>query len=377
MAYREPAEQIRSCSLKAAHPSVENAAAMAKALRTRDEWLRLAAQGSQTGFWSWNKETSEMFSDATTREMFGVSEEGEVTVDAFFEALHPDDVERVKRTWRDAIERGLPYETEYRARRPDGTTRWIFARGSGYYDDAGKLTCIVGVALDITKRKEIEQERLNLGGRLIRAQEEERSRLARELHDDFSQRVALVATKLQIILGAVGDSRSKLRANLQDVLKRVNEIAADVHSLSHSLHSSKLEILGLSRTVSSFCREFSKQYNIQIDFKEAALPHLVPSEAALSLFRVVQEGLQNVNKHSRASRVEVRLTGSLTEISLTLSDNGVGLDLSRNYASNGIGILSMNERARMLHGTFEIQSTLTKGTQITMKIPLDNAHAAV
>jgi signal transduction histidine kinase len=185
-----------------------------------------------------------------------------------------------------------------------------------------------------------------------------------------------VATKLQIILGAVGDSRSKLRANLQDVLKRVNEIAADVHSLSHSLHSSKLEILGLSRTVSSFCREFSKQYNIQIDFKEAALPHLVPSEAALSLFRVVQEGLQNVNKHSRASRVEVRLTGSLTEISLTLSDNGIGLDLSRNYASNGIGILSMNERARMLHGTFEIQSTLTKGTQITMKIPLDNAHAA-
>jgi PAS domain S-box-containing protein len=356
---------------------VEHTDAMAKALRTRDEWLRLAAQGSQTGFWSWNKETGEMFSDAATREMFGVSEDGEVTVDAFFEALHPDDVERVKRTWRDAIERGLPYETEYRARRPDGTTRWIFARGSGYYDDAGKLTCIVGVALDITKRKEIEQERLNLGGRLIRAQEEERSRLARELHDDFSQRVALVATKLQIILGAVGDSRSKLRANLQDVLKRVNEIAADVHSLSHSLHSSKLEILGLSRTVSSFCREFSKQHNIQIDFKEAALPHLVPSEAALSLFRAVQEGLQNVNKHSRASRVEVRLTGSLTEISLTLSDNGIGLDLSRNYASNGIGILSMNERARMLHGTFEIQSTLTKGTQITMKIPFDNAHAAV
>jgi signal transduction histidine kinase len=122
----------------------------------------------------------------------------------------------------------------------------------------------------------------------------------------------------------------------------------------------------------SFCREFSKQHNIRIDFDEAALPEPIPSETALCLFRVVQEGLQNVNKHSRASRVEVRLTGGPTGISLILSDNGTGFDLSQNYASKGIGILSMKERARMLYGVFKIRSAPRRGTQ---NIPLKKVHA--
>jgi PAS domain S-box-containing protein len=354
---------------------MQEAGAVENALRTRDEWLRLAAQGSQMGLWYWNEVTRELFWDAKTREMFGVPVDGEVTLETFYGALHPDDVERVTRIWRYAFEHMLPYETECRSHRPDGTSRWIYARGSGYYDDASKPICMVGVVFDVTERKEIEHERLKLSGRLIRAQEEERSRLARELHDDFSQRVALLSTELQIILAAVGNSQSNVRERLHKLLKRVNEIGTDVHLLSHSLHSSKLEILGLSRSVSSFCREFSEQHKIQIDFEHAALPEPIPSETALCLFRVVQEGLQNVNKHSRASRVEVRLTGGPTEISLTLSDNGVGFDLSQNYASNGIGILSMKERARMLDGTFELRSAPIKGTQITMKIPLKKVHA--
>jgi PAS domain S-box-containing protein len=329
------------------------------------------------GLWYWNEVTSELFWDAETREMFGVPLDGEVTLETFYRALHPGDLDRVRSTWRYKFEQGLPYETEYRSLRPDGTARWIVARGSGYYDDEARPIRMVGVVFDVTEHKEIEQERLEFSGRLINAQEEERSRIARELHDDFSQRVALLATELQIILGAVGDSRSFVSGRLREVLKSVNEIATDVHSLSHSLHSSKLEILGLSRSVSSFCREFSKQHNIQVDFDQAALPEPIPSEIALCLFRVVQEGLQNVNKHSRASRVEVRLTGSPTEISLSVSDNGVGFDLSQNYASNGIGILSMKERVRMLDATFEIQSAPTKGTQITVKVPPRTSAAAV
>jgi signal transduction histidine kinase len=235
---------------------------------------------------------------------------------------------------------------------------------------------MVGVAFDVTERKEIEQERLELSGRLIKAQEEERSHLARELHDDFSQRMALQAVRLQMILTSVGNSQSDISEPLRRVLEEVNEIGADLHSLSRHLHSSKLETLGLSRSVSSFCREFSKQHNIQIDFDESGLPQPIPSETALCLFRVVQEGLQNVQRHSRATRVEVRLTGSPTELSLILSDNGVGFDLSQNHASNGIGILSMKERTRMLYGTFEIRSEPMKGTQITVNIPLKKATHA-
>ena len=335
----------------------------------RSEQLRLAAQGSQMGLWFWNELTKELYWDAKTREMFGVPVDGEVTLETFYGALHPDGLKWVTKAWRDAFENRLPYELEYRSLSPDGTTRWIYARGSGYYDDAAKPIRMVGVVFDITRRKQIEHEHLELSGRLIKAHEEERSRIARELHDDFSQRVALLATKLQMILDVVGNSQPNVSERVRELVKTVNEFGADVHALSHSLHSSKLEMLGLSRSVSSFCREFSKQHKIEIDVRQEALPEPMPSETALCLFRLVQEGLQNVRKHSRASRVEVRLAGAPTEISLILSDNGVGFDLSHNHASNGIGILSMKERVRMLHGTFEIQSAPMRGTQITVKIP--------
>jgi signal transduction histidine kinase len=123
--------------------------------------------------------------------MFGVNLVGEVTVDTFYGALHPDDLARVKEVWRYELERGLPYDLEYRALRRDGSIRWIQARGSGYYDKDGKPLCMVGVVFDVTERKLADQERNELSGRLINAQEQERSRLARELHDDFSQRLAL------------------------------------------------------------------------------------------------------------------------------------------------------------------------------------------
>jgi PAS domain S-box-containing protein len=105
---------------------------MESALGIRDEWLRLAAQGSQMGLWYWNEVTSELFWDAKSREMFGVPAEGEVTLETLYRALHPDDVERVTRTWRHSVADRQPYETEYRSRRPDGTSRWIYARGSAY-----------------------------------------------------------------------------------------------------------------------------------------------------------------------------------------------------------------------------------------------------
>ena len=374
MARPEPTKLAPSLSWCAVNPSMQEADAVENALH--NEWLRLAVQGSQMGLWYWNEVTKELFWDRKTREMFGVPADGEVTLETFYRGLHPDDVEWVRKIWRYTFEQRLPYEIEYRSLRPDGTSRWIFARGSGYYDDTAKPICMVGVVFDVTERKETEQERLELSGRLIKAQEEERRRLARELHDDFIQRLALLAIELQLILDAMGNSQSKASERLRKLLKTVNEIGEDVHSLSHALHSSKLEVLGLFRSVSSFCQEFSKQHKIQIAFDKADLPEPIPSEITLCLFRIVQEGLQNVNKHSRASRVEVRLTGRPTEISLSLSDNGVGFDLSQNYASNGIGILSMKERARMLDGTFKIRSAPMKGTQITVNIPLKNVHAA-
>jgi PAS domain S-box-containing protein len=144
-------------------------ASLKQALLAREEWLGLAAQGSSLGLWYWNEVTEILFADQKTREIFGVSQDGEVTVETFYNAMHPDDLERVREVWRYALESGLPYELEYRALRPDGSVRWVNARGKGYYNGAGKPLYMIGVVFDITERKEIEQERLVLGEQLAHA----------------------------------------------------------------------------------------------------------------------------------------------------------------------------------------------------------------
>ena len=136
-------------------------------------------------------------------------------------------------------------------------------------------------------------------------------------------------------------------------------IADDLSSLSHRLHSSVLDNLGLVPSINSLCEEFGRQHGIQVEFGHRNIPPTVRPEPALNIFRIVQEGLHNVSKHSRASKVEVQLTADSDSIRLTIVDNGVGFHPAENHASNGIGIQSMRERARMVGGTFDIQSGLS------------------
>jgi PAS domain S-box-containing protein len=328
------------------------------------------------GLWYWNEVTNELFWNTQTREMFGINLVGEVTLETFYKALHPEDLARVKEIWRYELERGLPYDLEYRALRPDGSIRWILARGSGYYDKDGKALCMVGVVFDVTERKLADQERIELSGRLINAQEQERTRLARELHDDFSQRLAVLAVDLESVAEMIEVSPKAANVRVRELRNAVTSIGEDIHSLSHRLHSSTLESLGLVESVRSFCAKFAKQHGIQIDFVEKDVPKSMPPDTALCLFRIVQEGLRNVSKHSRASRAEVRLHADSEAISLGLSDNGVGFELSQSLPSIGIGIRSMKERTWMLGGTFEVVSQPMHGTQITVCIPPNSARNA-
>jgi len=356
-------------------PALRERPASDDPLLKSEEWLRLAAQGWPVGLWYWNEETRRVFWDAKTCEIFGVSTEGEKTLETFYGSLHPDDLERVKKVWRYQLEHRLPCDVEYRVVRPDGTMRWIHARGSGYYDKTGKPLRMVGVHFDVTERKQAERERLELSGRLINAQEQERTRLARELHDDFSQRIALLAVDLEKIAKMTEQSSAEASSRARELREIVCEIGSDLHSLSHRLHSPKLDVLGLARCVGAFCAEFGKQEGIQVDFVHLDIRQPIPSETTLCLFRIVQEGLRNVRKHSRATRAEVRLKGTPEAISLTLSDNGVGFDPS-NTPSDGIGIGSMKERARMLDGTFEVVSQPMQGTQIAVTVPLKSMRTA-
>jgi PAS domain S-box-containing protein len=343
-------------------------------LLKREEWLRLAAQSAHIGLWYWNEVDWDLFWDAKSRETFGVNMQGPVELDAFYESLHPDDVLRVRRIWRDRLKRGVPYELEYRTKRHDGSIRWVHARGSGYYDKAGIALRMVGVHVDVTERKRIEQERLELSGRLINAQEQERSHLAREIHDDFCQKVALLSIEMESLASGIIDPLARRR--LSELREKVNGIGEELHTLSHRLHSSKLEVLGLAVSVRSFCAEFAERQGIRIEFSHKDIPTSIPPDTALALYRIVQEGLHNIAKHSHALSAQVALTANSKAISLAITDNGVGFDPSSILLSEGIGVQSMKERALMVGGSFEVKSCPLEGTQIAVTVPIKSARTA-
>jgi PAS domain S-box-containing protein len=322
--------------------------------------------------WYWNEETQHAYWDPKTCEIFGVPAGSEKPVQTFYQCLHPDDRERVEKVWRHQLEHGLPYEVEYRVAKEDGSLRWVRALGHGYYDKDRQPTRMVGVVFDVTESKEAELERLELTGLLINAQEQERSRLAREIHDDFSQRLSVLAVNLELAEDIVQEATA--RKKLHKLSNEVRNIGADLHSLSHRLHSSALETLGLTTGIGSFCVEFAAQYELEIDFVHKDIPESIRPDTALCLFRIVQEGLRNVSRHSRASKVDVQLQGSADAISLSLSDNGIGFELWRSLASHGLGIRSMRERARMLGGTFAVLSEPMQGTQISVTVPLNSTR---
>ncbi len=215
---------------------------------------------------------------------------------------------------------------------------------------------------DITDRKRVEEDCLELSGRLIGLQEKERSRLARELHDDFNQRLAVLAIDLERVAQMISTSPTAARSRLHEMWARATEIGADLHALSHRLHSSTLESLGLVLGVSSLCREFSEQNEMEVDFAHEGVPRRVDPEISLCLFRVAQEALRNVQRHSGASRAEVRLEGSEECISLSITDEGSGFQMHAASARCGLGIRSMQERLRLLGGQFELWSRPGQGT---------------
>jgi signal transduction histidine kinase len=285
---------------------------------------------------------------------------GPIELDAFYEALHPDDVARVRKTWRYQLNHGVPYQLEYRTKSHDGGIRWVHARGRGYYDKTGRPLRMVGVHVDVTERKKIEQERSELSGRLINAQERERALLAREIHDDFCQRVALVSIERGSLASATSDPLARKR--LSEIGEKVSGIGNELHALSHRMHTSKLEILGLAVSVRSFCAEFAERRGIRIEFSHKDIPKSMRPDTALALYRIVQEALCNVAKHSHTLSAQVALTANSATISLCVTDNGVGFDPSSVLMSEGIGVQSMKERALMVGGSLEVKSSPARHT---------------
>jgi PAS domain S-box-containing protein len=285
--------------------------------------------------------------------------------------IHPDDVQSVQAANRRALEKQQGYSKEYRLRRRDGVYRWMLDVAAPRVNGDGSFAGFVGSAADITDQKLAQEALEKIGGKLIEAQEEERSRIARELHDDICQRLALLSMELE---QASRGSNSGRSPKLEEIRRHCAEIAGDVQALSHKLHSSKLEYLGLAAAIRSFCREFSQQHDVSVEFADENVPNFLPRDISLSLFRVTQEGLQNALKHSGVGQFSVSLRGSANEIQLGVSDHGAGFDVEAAKLDRGLGLVSMQERAHLVHGTFTIESSQNGGTRILVRVPLADAQ---
>ena len=242
-------------------------------------------------------------------------------------------------------------------------TQWMWAT-------ALLIVLCLNVGALYIQLKRAKGRQLGLSGMLITAQEKERSRLASELHDDFSQRLALLALGLETAEEAIGNSRDEAIHQMHGLLNSASEIGADLHTLSHHLHSSTLEKLGLVPGVKALCKEFTHQSAIEVDFFSDNIPRSVHADVALCVFRIVQEGLRNLKKHSGAVKAQVSLRGSTDRIHVSVCDEGIGFDMRKLGKSGGLGIRSMEERAYLLGGRFEIHSEPGKGTKIEVWVPL-------
>ncbi len=223
------------------------------------------------------------------------------------------------------------------------------------------------------ERKQLQaarNEQMHLSGLLINAQDEERSRLAGEIHDDFSQRLAVLSLGLETAADGIPESLPETNRQMRELMDTASELGADLHSLSHRLHSSTLERLGLAAGVASFCKEFSAQKGLQVAFSQQDLPRTVSPEIALCLFRIVQEALRNVRKHSGAAHAQVRIEKVDDALHLSISDDGVGFDVEDASRSQGLGLWSMRRRVRLVGGRYEIHSNKGKGTTIEVWTPI-------
>lgn len=344
-------------------------------LRRSREQYALAVDGTRDGLFDWDLPSGRLALTSRGRALLQIPDGAPADrFAAWEERIHPDDRGALTTALQAHLAgRSTDFRAEHRVWPEDGGPRWLLARGKALRDPDGRATRMVGALTDVTERRLAEDAVRDLGRRLIAAQEEERARLARELHDDLTQRLAHLA------IDAGHAERVEPGSPREDTLRRLREglvrLSEDAHALSYRLHPSLLEDLGLAAALQAECERFSRQSGLAVDLALREVPEQVPRDAALCLFRVAQEALRNVDRHARAHGVEVRLRGLEGGLQLAVRDDGVGFEPAAAGARRSLGHASMEERVRLAGGELDIESAPGQGTTIVAWVPLGREQA--
>ena len=339
-----------------------------RALSRNEQRLALALEAAGAGTWDWEASTGTITWSPEMQRILGDAA-GPLpgSFEAFLNRVHPSDRDRVASTMTAAMQQGDSYETLFRLYGSDSVERWVIAKGRGLRN--GKPLRMLGVFVDFTDRHRVEHALQDLSGRFLNAQEQERSRLARELHDDVGQRLAMHAVEVSLLRQRANDGHD-VAPVLLTLANGLADSGTRLHQFSVSLHPARLEQLGFERSIRHMCQDISEARGIDIDLSTSTLPEALPAHVTLCLYRCVQEALHNVVKHSRSSRASVTFIADADTITLRVMDEGVGFDPADLPPKDTLGLVSMRERARLVSGRLTLTSKRGEGTCVEVHVPL-------
>jgi two-component system sensor histidine kinase UhpB len=342
-------------------------------LRKSDEQLRLAVDAAELGTWTWNIVTGEFFSSERAKRIFGIPTTMECTRSTFLERIHPSDCDIPEEILQPDLILERQYAIEYRILDPaDQSIRWVSSKGRVEFDETGKPLRVHGVLRDISSRKKSRHERDDLRLRLMRAQEQERLRLAHELHDQTGQSLTAIMMELKAVEADIAQSG---RDRLRRLRKQLDQMGRNLHRVAWELRPASINELGLTAALSNYASEWSAQSGIEVDFHcgDSGLDGH-SEEVRTTLYRVVQEALTNIARHAAgATTASITINRANSILRLTIEDDGNGFDsMSGNKHSgkafSGLGLAGMRERLSLIGGELEIESSVGVGTTIFVRI---------
>ena len=353
-----------------------------KALRESEERLRLAAQAGRMYAYEWDRKTDVIVRSAEFTHILGLkSGSKDTTCEQMLKTVHLDDRVKILTATNSCTPENPTCRVRYRVIRSDGSVVWLEKNAHAFFDAKGRMLRMIGMVADITERKLAEEAISGMNRRLIEAQEAERARIARDLHDDIGQRLAMLSVMLEQTKRVAPNMDNDFPVRMDELRTQVQNISAEVYALSHELHSSKLRHIDMVHAMRGFCKELSEQHNVDINFGHEDIPGSVPPEISICLFRVLQEALHNAVKHSKVRLFDVEARGTSNAIFLTVRDAGLGFDPEYAMKGHGLGLTSMQERLKLVNGELSIHSQPKRGTSVHARVPFERtdvtARAAV